>query len=124
MENVINDRCPVIQAGDLLGVYFDQVPWAVGYRLFQGVQPTTLQAEFDNFTHPFDLNDVIEFDRLNFPFDFLIRAYIDTRELNWPKYHNDVSRMCFSISKYFMYFQRCKTSPLTSLTELFSAQKM
>ena len=73
---MINRECAVVRAGDRLGIYFEELPWAVGYK-FDNQQPATLQYKVEDIDNATQIFDSVTFDRLAFPYDFAVIAYLD-----------------------------------------------
>ena len=65
---------------DRIGLYLADSPGSVAYDFVSG-NPTTLRKEVDP---PSELNDVLIFDTLQWPYKFSVAAYVDTGEY---KYH-------------------------------------
>ena len=65
-----------VRQGDRLGVYMEDTPGAVAYT-FDAAQPMALGKTFGD-EDPTEVNSTLTFDRLNFPYDFSMAAYVDT----------------------------------------------
>ena len=71
MEDLTNICIPV-QTGDRLGVFVEVAPSSVSYT-FSPNNPVSLSHE--GYTA---IGDTLQFDFLNFPYQFSVAAYIDT----------------------------------------------
>lgn len=70
-------QCALVKAGDRLGIYLEELPWAIAYK-FAADSPRALQYRAENITHPFDIFENVIFDPLTFPYNFSVLAYFDT----------------------------------------------
>ena len=68
--------CVRVRQGDRLGVYLEESPGAVAYT-FDADQPMALGKTLGD-NEPTKINETLTFDRLNFPYDFSMAAYVDT----------------------------------------------
>ena len=68
--------CAVVRQGDRLGLSFEDAPGAVAYT-FDASDPKAFGKIVDP-TKPPELNVEIQFDTLQFPYDFSVAAYVDT----------------------------------------------
>ena len=80
MIDITNDECIVVTPDDRLGIYFDEMPWAVGYTFTPPVgqgRPPTLVFN-SNASQPIQLADTVDFGQVSIPYEFSVTAYIDT----------------------------------------------
>ncbi len=68
--------CFRVRSGDRLGVHFEAAPGAVAYT-FDPDRPKALGKTFGQEPSP-EVNGTLTFDRLNFPYDFSMAAFVDT----------------------------------------------
>ena len=74
-----NSDCAVVRPGDRLGLYFEELPWAIGYVFDAETLPQTLLFTV-NVSEPINQFDTVEFALLSFPYRFSVTAYVDTGE--------------------------------------------
>ena len=75
VDGGVDDGCIRVTSGDRLGLYFEEVPWALSYNFAAQSAPQTF---FFRTSQPINVSDVIEFSVLSFPYRFSIAAYLDT----------------------------------------------
>jgi len=86
----LTEPCVRVEKGDVLGVYFEEAPGAVAYS-FDGNFPAALYHTNANLSDTAEIDDVIGFNKLTFPYDFALAAYIDT---NLSRYDDSERPQC------------------------------
>jgi len=79
----LTHRCPVVQSGDTVGVYFESSPTAIS-RYFDPVDASTYRNQLLNLSVEIQVNDVVAFDTLRFPYKLNLQAWIDTSNDSLP----------------------------------------
>ena len=77
IESKLTEACIRVEAGDRLGVFFEEASGPVAYK-FDSSQPMALAHSRRNVTEVLAPGDAVYFDTLTFPYDFSMSAYIDT----------------------------------------------
>lgn len=75
MVSTLKDRCPVVRNGDKVGVFFPLGAPAIS-RFFDLESPNTFRYESQNASIPPDVNRVVHFDTLPFPYKLNVQAWI------------------------------------------------
>ena len=69
--------CTFVRPGDRIGLSFEATPGSVAYVFDPNAVNTDFGTSLDP-TSPLELNTVVDFDPLMFPYDFSVAAFVDT----------------------------------------------
>lgn len=81
--STLKHRCPVVQAGDTVGVYFETSPTAIS-RYFDPNDASSYRNQRQNMSAEIQLKDIVVFDTLRFPYKLNLQAWIETSNDSLP----------------------------------------
>lgn len=81
-------ECFHIRKDDRIGIYNEEAPSSVSYT-FNMLIPSALSSRLANMSQPNAIGEIVQFDTLQFPYDFLVAAYIDVSARSYPNTSGD-----------------------------------